>query len=181
MRVVSGIAKGKKLKAVPGDTTRPILDRVKTALFDILRPNIKDSIFLDCFAGTGQVGIEALSQGAKKSIFIDLEPKAISVIKENLSNCKLEEKAEVRNTDIFLYLKNTSKRFDIIFIAPPQYKDLWQETLLFISERPKLLNDNGLIVVQIDPKEYQEISMNTFKEVRQKKYGNSLIVFFEAD
>lgn len=179
MRVVSGSAKGIKLKAVPGDKTRPILDRVKTALFDIVRPDLEGALFLDCFSGTGQVAIEALSQGASKAIMIDLQKLAINTIKENLETCKLADKAEVRNTDIFLYLKNTSKIFDIIFIAPPQYQGLWEDTLRFIAERPTLLSDDGQIIVQIDPKEYEEVTLETLAEVRQKKYGNTLLVFYK--
>ena len=179
MRVVAGTAKGKKLLSVSDKGTRPILDRVKTALFDILRPKIENIYLLDLFAGTGAVGIEALSQGAKHCTFLDLSQEAYSVIKKNLENCNFLDRSEVRNTDSFRYLKNTAKEFDLIYIAPPQYLNLWQEAMLCIAERPNLLKNSGQIIVQIDPKEYETLNLMQIKEVRQKKYGNTLLVFYE--
>src|SRR5262245_56342706 len=122
MRVVSGTARGKQLLSVPGSTTRPILDRVKTALFDTIRPIIDGTRWLDLFGGSGAVGIEALSQGAAHCVFVDVEPKAIQTVRKNLEGTKLADRAEVRQTDAFLYLRKTEKNFDVIFIAPPQYK-----------------------------------------------------------
>ena len=180
MRVVAGKAKGKKLLSVPGQSTRPILDRVKTALFDILRPSITDSAFLDVFAGTGAVGIEALSQGAASCIFIDLNKKAYQTIKKNLELCKLEDQAEVRNTDAFSYLRNTRKSFDLIYIAPPQYQGIWIEIVYLLAEKPELLSPTGQAIVQIDPKEYEQLDLKTLKEFRQKRYGNTLLVFYQG-
>ena len=124
MRVVGGKAKGRQLKVVPGDTTRPILDRVKTALFDIIRFEIQDATILDVFVGTGAVGIEALSQGAKHCTFLDLAKAAAKVIKSNVETCELEDQAEIRNTDSFKYIRNTSKSFDLIYVAPVSYTHL---------------------------------------------------------
>ena len=152
MRVVSGKARGVKLLAVPGDTTRPILDRVKTALFDTIRPQIQDAKILDLFAGSGSVGIEALSQGAKHCTFLDLAPNAITSINKNLENTKLASQAMVRKVDAFAFLKRSQEYFDLIFVAPPQYKQIWIEALRLIAERPELVSENGSIIVQIDPK-----------------------------
>ena len=179
MKVVAGSAKGKSLKSVPGDTTRPILDRVKTALFDTLRPRIEGVKILDLFAGTGAVGIEALSQGASEVVFVDLGKKAIDTIKENLETTGLKSKAAVRHQDAFTYLRNTQQIFDLVYIAPPQYKAIWVKALHTIAERPELVSEGGQLIVQIDPREYEEVQMSDFAEVRQKKYGNTLIVFFE--
>ncbi len=178
MRVVSGKARGIPLKAVPGEGTRPILDRVKTALFDTLRPSITDINMLDLFAGSGSVGIEALSQGAAKCVFLDLNPRAISTIRENLEKTKLTELAEVRHTDAFGYLRRTTKNFDLIYVAPPQYKSLWNEAMHLIAERPDVVKPGGLVIVQIDPKEYEKLGLSDFEETEQRKYGTSLIVFF---
>ena len=156
MRVVGGNAKGRSLKSVPGQTTRPILDRVKTALFDTLRPEIAGVRMLDLFAGTGAVGIEALSQGADQVVFVDLEKKAIETIKENLQVTNLRTKAQIRHQDAFTYLRNTDYTFDIVYIAPPQYKALWVKALHQIAERPEIVNEGGLLIVQIDPKEYED-------------------------
>src|SRR5262249_34429829 len=117
MRVVGGSARGKKLRVVPGRGTRPILDRVKTSLFDILRPRLSGMTVLDLFAGSGSVGIEALSQGAAHCTFIDLEYKAVATIKKNLAITEFSGRAEVRQANALAYLRGTSKRFDLIYIA----------------------------------------------------------------
>jgi 16S rRNA (guanine966-N2)-methyltransferase len=189
MRVVAGSARGKKLLVVPGHGTRPILDRVKTALFDILRPRIPGMTMLDLFAGSGSVGIEALSQGAAHCTFIDLGHKAVATIKRNLATTGFSDRAEVRYADAFDYLKGTKRSFDLIYIAPPQYKNLWVAAMNQIAERPEVLHqpspdaeghrDSGLAIVQIDPKEYESLDLGELRETRQKRYGNSLLVFYE--
>jgi 16S rRNA (guanine966-N2)-methyltransferase len=179
MRVVSGKARGITLLTVPGDTTRPIMDRVKTALFDVLRPTLADTRWLDMFGGSGAVGIEALSQGAAHCVFVDVEPKAIQTIRKNLESTKLADKAEVRQTDAFLYLRKTEKQFDVIYIAPPQYKSLWIEALHTVAERPDLLAPGGSIIAQIDPSEYEPVELADFNEASSRKYGNTQLLFFE--
>ena len=181
MRVISGSAKGRVLKAVPGDSTRPILDRAKVPLFDILRSFIPEKNVLDVFGGTGQIGIETLSQGAAHCVFLDTNIRAVATIKDNLATTQLSDKAEVRHTDAFVYLKNSSKVFDLIFIAPPQYKGIWIEAMRILAERPHLLADDGKIIVQIDPKEYEQLDLASFKEDSQRKYGNTLFVFYSKN
>jgi 16S rRNA (guanine(966)-N(2))-methyltransferase RsmD len=178
MRVIGGTAKGRLLKAVPGDSTRPILDRVKTPLFDILRPQLEGIQMLDLFGGTGAVGIEALSQGAQHCVFLDTNPRAVATIKENLTSCELLSRSEVRHTDAFIYLKNCSKQFDLIYVAPPQYKGLWIEAMRMIAERPHLLTPRGQIIVQIDPKEYEPLQLETLHENQQRKYGSTELIFY---
>jgi 16S rRNA (guanine(966)-N(2))-methyltransferase RsmD len=183
MRVVSGKAKGKTLQSVPGDSTRPILDRVKTALFDILRPQIEGSSVLDLFAGSGGVGIEALSQGAAHCTFLDINAKAAATVRANLELTgfafqKPGDPAEVRQTDAFSYLRNTKKSFDLIYVAPPQYKAQWIQALQTIAERPTLLTEHGEIIAQIDPREYEPLALEAFEEREQRKYGNTLLVFY---
>ena len=99
-------------------------------------------------------------------------------MKDNLDTTQLTERAEVRHTDAFVYLKNSSKVFDLIFGAPPQYKGIWIEAMKIIAERPHLLADDGKIVVQIDPKEYEPLDLSAFNEDSQRKYGNTLFVFY---
>lgn len=180
MRVIGGTAKGRSLKSVPGDSTRPILDRVKTPLFDILRPTLPGISVLDLFGGTGAVGIEALSQGAGHCVLLDTNAKAVATIKENLATCGLADQAEVRHTDAFLYLKNTQKSFNLIYIAPPQYMGIWIEALRTIAERPHLLAPSGTIIVQIDPKEYERLELQTLCERSKRRYGNTVLVFFDS-
>ena len=179
MRVVGGSARGTKLEAVPGDTTRPILDRVKTALFDILRPRLGDVRMLDLFAGSGSVGIEALSQGAQHCIFLDTARLAIETINQNLRATNLHSQAEVRETDAFRYLRHTSHRFNLIYVAPPQYQALWVRALHDLAERPQLLSPGSLVVVQIDPDEYEALALASLRETQARKYGNTLLLFFE--
>lgn len=179
MRVIAGTAKGILLKSVPGDSTRPITDRVKTALFDTLRPELPGTGVLDLFAGTGAVGIEALSQGAEHAVFLDLSRRAVETIRDNLRAARLREKATVYHQDAFLYLRNTDRVFDIIYIAPPQYKALWVKALHQIAERPEVVAAGGMLIAQIDPKEYEEVSLSDFEEVRQRRYGSTLLVFYE--
>ena len=189
MRVISGIAKGLQLEPVKGDSTRPILDRVKTPLFDILAPYIKDSAVLDMFAGTGGLGIEALSRGAKSCIFLDQEKRAIETINKNLTHTKLlnpqsesgtsKSSVEVRWTDAFKYLRDTAKSFDLIFIDPPQNKGIWLEALKIFAERPNLLNKEAIIAVKIFPEEYEKFFTTTFAEIQCRKYGGSMIVILK--
>ncbi len=189
MRVVGGSARGQKLLVVPGSGTRPILDRVKTSLFDILRPRIAGMEMLDLFAGSGSVGIEALSQGAATCTFIDLAYKAVATIKKNLASTGLADRAEVLHTDAFEYLRGTRKQFDLIYIAPPQYKNLWSEAMRHLNDRPELLRPSpaestedlsaGRVIVQIHPNEYRSLGLDNIHEMRQKRYGNTLLVFFE--
>lgn len=178
MRVIAGTAKGRKLLAVPGDGTRPILDRVKTALFDILRPEIEGARVLDLFAGSGAVGIEALSQGAVHCTFLDLSRPAIETIKQNLETTGFGANAEVRHYDAFSFLRNSAKSFDLVYVAPPQYESLWVQALQTIAERPEIVTPHGLIVVQIDPREYEALELTAFRETDQRAYGNTLLVFY---
>jgi len=172
---------------VPGDGTRPILDRVKTALFDVLRPRIDGMVLLDLFGGSGGVGIEALSQGAAHCTFTDLGDKAVATIKKNLQTTGFTDRAEVRHMDAFAFLKGTETTFDLIYVAPPQYKQLWIKAMHLIDERPELLRkpteeddeDAGFVIVQIDPKEYEPLELHTLREMRQKRYGNTVLIFFE--
>lgn len=175
MRVVSGIARGVRLQSVPGDTTRPILDRVKTALFDVIRLQIQGTKILDLFAGSGSVGIEALSQGASQCTFIDLAPKAIETIETNLKATKLLVKAMVKKVDAFSFLKRSSESFDLVYVAPPQYKNIWIESMHCLAERPELLNKDGVVIVQIDPKEYETLDLSCFREEQVRTYGKYFI------
>lgn len=180
MRVIGGKAKGRKLKRVPGDSTRPIMDRVKESLFNILG-DVSGQRWLDLFAGTGQVGIEALSRGAAEVVFVDKMRPAILTIQENLRHTQLTTGAEVRQMDAFVYLQRPPARpFDLIYIAPPQYKGIWLEALKMVDARPlAFLNPHGLVVVQIDPKERQPVALSSLHLADERRYGNTLLCFYE--
>jgi 16S rRNA (guanine966-N2)-methyltransferase len=184
LRVIGGRARGKRLRSVPGDTTRPITDRTKESLFNIIGADIQGATFLDLFGGTGSVGIEALSRGAAHVRFLDLAPQAVKTIRENLESAgmaKLEsgEKAEVFRMDAFTLLQRSpDARFDYVYIAPPQYKKMWERALLSLDTNPGWLNDDAWVIVQIHPTEYQSLSLKHLQEFEQRKYGSTILVFF---
>ncbi len=182
MRVVAGEAKGRKLKAVPGEGTRPILDRVKTALFDTLGRRVMDCRFLDLFAGTGQVGIEALSRGALHATFVEREPKALRVLRDNLAATGFTDRATVLPMDVFRFLSAGSARggtedYDIVFLAPPQYQDLIPKTLAVLDRWPRLVA-GGLVVAQQDPKERQAEGLERLSLADQRRYGTTLLLYY---
>ena len=178
MRVIAGSAKGRKLLSVPGDTTRPITDRVKESLFNLLRGYVEGTTWLDLFAGTGAVGIEALSQGAEQVVFIDKVRKAIEVLRKNLEATGFTEKAQVIHGDAFHYLKHADTVFDYIYVAPPQYEDLWAKTLALLNDRPQLLAEDGRIIVQIPPKEFHPLSTPNLTMTAERRYGSTLLLFY---
>ncbi len=180
LRVISGSAKGRRLKSVPGDTTRPITDRVKEALFNILGADVIDSVWWDMFGGTGAVGIEALSRGAAFVRFTDLNRAPIGTIKENLAAARLMSRAEAKRADAFGSLSaRPDKKFHYLYIAPPQYQELWSRALTLLDENPSWLFDDGWAIIQIDPKEYQPMELKNLEEFEQRKYGSTLLVFYE--
>ena len=180
LRVISGVARGRKLRSVPGDSTRPITDRTKVSLFNILGGDIPEATFLDLFAGTGSVGIEALSRGAAYVLFIDNNRQAIQTIQANLAHTGLEKGAEVRRMDALQLMRDTADlAFDYIYIAPPQYKDIWKKTLLNLDSNPTWFSDDAWVIVQIDPVEYCSIQLHNLVEFDQRRYGSTLLVFYE--
>jgi 16S rRNA (guanine(966)-N(2))-methyltransferase RsmD len=179
MRVIAGSAKGIQLQAVPGKGTRPISDRVKEALFNILGDEIVDARVLDLFAGTGSVGIEALSRGASHAVFVEHRSKAANTIRSNLHRTKLQSRGEIVRADVFRYLARGTRPFDIIYIAPPQYEGLWRDTLLTLEDHPDWLAPGGLAIVQIFPKELEPLDLRKLQLVDQRKYGSTLLCFYE--
>lgn len=181
MRVITGSAKGRKLQAVPGETTRPITDRAKEALFSILGYWIEGKRVLDLFGGTGAVGIEGLSRGAAFAHFVDMNRKAVETIRLNLRHCQLEADAHVERADSFTMLKNyRGEPFDLIYVAPPQYQELWRKALLLIDSRPDLLAPDGEVIVQIHPREEAPVDLQFLQEYDRRKYGSVLLIFYAA-
>lgn len=178
MRVISGTAKGRILKSPP-ESTRPIMDRVKESLFDILGTDVIDATVLDLYAGAGSVGIEALSRGAKQATFVEWNDDALKTIRANLQLTKLAPRATVLYANVYRYLKKPPVTpFDIIYLAPPQYKDMWQETMKLLDARPQWLSEGGTLVVQIHPVEYVELELESFVLQDLRKYGSTLLCFY---
>lgn len=167
---------------VPGSGTRPIIDRVKENLFNILGDQVRGSRWLDLFAGTGSVGIEALSRGAALCLFLDVDGRAIRTIHENLAITGLKESAQVNRRDAFTLLKrqpDPDEGFEVIYIAPPQHVGMWERSLKLLDSQPDWLFPDGLAIVQIDPKEYRELTLTALTLVDRRKYGNTMLCFYE--
>ncbi len=179
MRVITGRAKGRKLMSVPGDSTRPITDRAKSALFSILSDWIEGTRVLDLFGGTGAVGIECLSRGAIYVHFIDNNRKAVDTIQANLAHCGFSREATVERNDSFAFLERyRGEPFDFIYVAPPQYQDLWRKALQMIDQRPHLTAEYATIVVQIHPVEDKPVELQRLQEYDRRKYGSVMLLFY---
>lgn len=183
MRVISGTAKGHRLQAVPGDATRPITDRVKESLFNILGAAVEGSRVLDLFAGTGAVGIEALSRGAAHAVFVEKSPAALRTIRVNLEHTRLADRATLLHADAFKYLAGPIEQpFDLIYVAPPQYHGWWADILALLDARPEWLvgteAHSGAVVVQIHPRELVALSLRQLVEFDRRKYGSTVLCFY---
>ncbi len=192
MRVISGKAKGARLSALSSKGTRPILDRVKESLFSILGDFVVDSIVLDVFAGTGSLGIEALSRGAKRCLFVDNNIHAVQVIKKNLQDTRFLKMAEILEKDAFAlsaFLTVKCMKFDLILVAPPyrlidaDSKDREKIfTLLDECASRQILNGSGIIVLQHHKK--QIVSQKNFKHLKvvdERRYGNTQLTFLRTN
>lgn len=179
MRVISGKAKGRQLRDVPGPGTRPMTDRAKSALFSILGEDVANARFLDLFAGTGQVGIEALSRGAAQAVFVEQGSAALRTIHENLALTGLETGAKVVRADVFQYLAGSPVPFDYIYVAPPQYRKLWAQTLWWLDRQPGWLAEDGWAIVQIHPVEYEPLLLQTLTLFDQRQYGSVQLCFYQ--
>ncbi len=181
MRVIAGKAKGRRLLMTPGDSTRPITDRAKEALFSILGDWIEETRVLDLFGGTGGVGIECLSRGAVWVDFVELNRKAIETINANLRHCGFERQAAVVRGDSFAYLQRyLGEPYDLIFVAPPQYQGLWLKALTLIDGKPELLTDYGSVIVQIHPRELTPVALERLEEYDRRQYGSVMLLFYAA-
>ena len=180
MRVIAGKAKGRRLKSVPGGGTRPITDRAKSALFSIIGNDIVGCRFLDLFAGTGQVGIEALSRGAIEAVFVELAGAALRIIRQNLTHTRLEAAAQVVRADVFDFISAPSKvqGFEYVYVAPPQYRGLWAKTLQTLDTSPGWIADDGWGIVQIHPREYEELALEHLTLFDQRTYGSVMLCFY---
>jgi 16S rRNA (guanine(966)-N(2))-methyltransferase RsmD len=179
MRVVSGKARGLILKTIEENSTRPTKDMVKEALFSIIAQHVPDSIFLDLFAGSGAVGIEAISRGAEKAYFCDNNPRCIQVINENLTKAKFNDSAVVICDDYKKMLgKIEDKKFDIIFIDPPYSKELGITAIELISKY-NILNNDGIIILENDKVEVIPDYIENFEKFNTKKYGRNILNLFK--
>ena len=172
MHIISGKYRGKKLKGFEVDGTRPTMDRVKESLFGMIQSYVGDSKVLDLFAGSGALGLEAISNGAREAYLVDNNIEAIKVIRDNIKN--MDDDIKVIKSDYKKFLKETNEKFDIIFLDPPYRKGLMGKALRVIEERD-LLNEGGLVVCEYEYDDF-ETNLDLFKE---KSYGFKKIKIFK--
>lgn len=181
MRVISGVARGTKLNSIDSTDTRPTLDRVKEALFNIIQNIIDDSIVLDLFAGSGAIGIECISRGAKKAYFCEKSHEAVKMIRQNIEKTRFTDKSEILQQDYKKALKNYSVRnikFDIVFLDPPYKNDIAVDAVQDIIELG-LLRKNGVIIIETDEKERElkELEKLQVEVYDLRKYGRVNLIF----
>ncbi len=177
MRVIGGKAKGQRLESLPGENTRPTLDRVKESMFNMIQLHVFDGKVLDLFAGSGALGIEALSRGAAFACFADGYRGSIPVMEENLRKTKLKAKSRILSMDFSRTLETLGREgkvFDLIFLDPPYGKGLAEEAMeIIIKER--LLAPGGLIIIEQDKRETLEVPEEQYLLWKEKKYGNTFV------
>ncbi len=181
MRIISGTARGTKLYTLEGLNTRPTLDRVRESLFNIIQNEVKESIFLDLFSGSGAVGLEAASRGAKEVIICDKSKEAVQIINKNIEKTHLKDKIKLYNTDFISLLRNKiTEKLDIIYIDPPYDSDFIFLSLKEILER-KLIDENSLVIVETDQKGriLKQIENLKIEITDERKYGRANIIFLK--
>ena len=180
MRVITGKARGIQLKTPEGLLTRPTTDRVKEAMFSIINFELPMARVLDLFGGTGQLGIEALSRGAKSAVFVDQREDACRLIKENLRRTKLEQDAKVVRADYLDYLKRCKEKFDIILLDPP-YAEVFLENALKCITEIDILQTGGIIVAERPLGKDLPWDFEGFTRSKDYKYGKTLLTIYRKD
>jgi len=183
MRIIAGYAKGRNIKSIPGLSTRPLLEKVRGAIFNILRNEIIEKEILDLYSGTGSIGLEALSRGAKNVIFIDNNLLCIKTIQENFKNFGFEDCATVYKNDIEKALAIITKKalkFDIIFIDPPYLKNLCVMNLKLVEEI-NILQSSGIIVIHHQKKEILPDKFEHIYLTDKRKYGDAIISMYRRN
>lgn len=183
MRVISGSAKGRPLKAVPGKNTRPTTDKVKEAIFSMIGPYFDGGLVLDLFAGTGGLGIEALSRGAERAVFVDIERASVEVVKANLTAARLVERAEVYRNDAGQAVRMLHKRemkFDYVFLDPPyRMKDV--DKLLHDLLGKQLFNDGAIVVVEHDSDHALAERIGSLSLLKSTTYGETAVTIYKKE
>lgn len=179
MRVIAGKAKRIQLKTLDGMDTRPTTDRIKETLFNMIAPGLCDCAFLDLFAGSGAIGIEALSRGAKEAVFVERNPKAMACIKENLVRTGLEGQADILTTDVVSAINrlNSNWKFDYIFMDPPYDKMLEKEVLICLQSTSLLKKDTVIIIEASKDTDFSYLEEMGYSLLKEKEYKTNKHVF----
>ena len=181
MRIIGGKARGTKLYTLEGENTRPTLDRVKESLFNIIQKDVPNAIFLDLFAGSGAIGLEAVSRGANKSILCDKNRDAIKIIKKNIEKTRSREQVELYEADFKEVLKNKLKeKIDIIFIDPPYKTDFAYEAIKILVNS-KNIKKESLMIIETDEEEriLKQIENLEIEIIDKRKYGRAHLIFLK--
>ena len=183
MRVISGKARGLKLNTPKNEDVRPTTDRVKESLFNIINPYVMDNNVLDLFAGTGSLGIECLSRGAKNCVFVDKSKDSINIVRFKIKKARVENESTTLNIDFksaVTSLGRQGEKFTIIFMDPPYYKNMFIDALSSVDEN-NLLEEDGIIVVEHDTKDSFPENVGRLYKSREKKYGNTTLTFYKME
>lgn len=182
MRIISGKARGTKLKTLEGEKTRPTLDRVKESIFNIIQNEIEETIFVDLFSGSGAIGLEAISRGAKKAILCDKAKEAIEIIKINTEKTHAQGKVEIINADFEQCLKKIKEEVDYIYIDPPYQTDYIQKSLE-ILEKTQIIKEDTKIILETDDEKriLKQIEKLKYEIVDKRKYGIAHIIFLKIN
>ena len=179
MKIISGTLKGREVKGFNLEGTRPTMDRVKESLFAMIQNKVRDSIVLDLFSGSGNLGIEAISNGSKQCYFNDINKECVKVINENIKKFKIEDNSILINKsweDALKYLESLGIKLDLIFLDPPYKMECLNEVITKILEY-NLLEDNGLIICEISNNYLK--NWDALEEIKNKKYGDKLVIIYK--
>ena len=180
MRIISGSARGRRLKELQGMDTRPTTDKVKEALFNIIQFEIEGRRVLDLFAGTGQLGIECLSRGAASAVFVDRRPDAAALTRENLKLCDLTDRARVVAGDSMEFLKSVREKYDLVFLDPPYQTDLLETAIAHIA-RHDLLNVHGMMIAEHPVDKVLPALSAPYRMGRTYRYGKIAVTIYHRD
>ncbi|MCI6771605.1 MAG: 16S rRNA (guanine(966)-N(2))-methyltransferase RsmD [Oscillospiraceae bacterium] len=178
MRVITGSARGRNLITLEGEDVRPTTDRVKEALFSIIQFEIEGRKVLDLFSGSGQLGIEALSRGAEKAVFVDSSKKSLEVTKKNLENTGLLSGAVLINRESISYLRSVGEKFDIVFLDPPYKSGLLQKAL---EEMDSVVSPGGVVICEAPKDEELPVEIGSRFQSKKYNYGKISLTVYRAD
>lgn len=183
MRIIAGSARSLPLKTVPGMDTRPTTDRIKETLFNMLNPRIPGCRFLDLFAGSGQIGLEAVSRGAKEAVFVENNKKAVQCIKENIAFTKFTDRCTLMNKDVLSALRQMEgkEHFDLVFMDPPYGKDMEKEALQALSESSLIAEDSLIVVETSLDTDFSEVGNCGYIITKEKIYKSNRHIFLRFE
>lgn len=177
MRIITGSARGRNLKAPPGEDTRPTSDRLKETMFNILQFSLEGRQILDLFAGSGQLGLEALSRGARDCVFVDMSGTAAAVIKENIKHISVEDRAKIVKSEAIAFLLSQTTKYDVIFLDPPYRSPLLEKALHAIASRD-ILCEGGFIMAECDEKKDPPVLPPPYILQKQYNCGNKRLLLY---